>query len=76
MAKQTEAMIDIMDNIRLHGYARTTDLNGYKKGHYSAKTASRVFRELRENGYVTKESEAAHTYYPTDKLTRFERPEL
>ena len=71
MAKQTQVVIDAIELIREKGYARTSDLRGYKRGEYSAKTASRVFQDLKEAGLLTRESDAHHTWYATDKLTEF-----
>jgi len=71
MAKQTQVVIDAMTLLYEQGYARTSELDGYKRGEYSAKTASRVFAELKEAGLLTRESERHHTWYATDKLAEF-----
>ena len=76
MAKQTQVMIDAMDELYEHGYVRTTNLTGYQAGDYSDQTAARVLRAMQDAGYLTRTKDGAHTYYPTDRLTRFERPEL
>lgn len=71
MAKQTQAAIDVIEALRENGYARTSDLSGYKTGKYSQDVAVSVLREFESEGLLEREGERAHTYYATDKLTEF-----
>ena len=74
--KQEQVITDVFDELYETGYARTTNLDGYQNGDYSQQLAARMLKHLKNEGWIYKENEYDHTYYPTDRLTQFSRPEL